>query len=104
MKSHYVEELMIRYEAPDVLIAGPLTQETVMVALSQCSALLPPQTPVTFNLKGVTDCDSASLAFLIALMRAAKASRTVLSFSNLPKQMMDLSQVSGLNGILPIVV
>src|SRR5471030_1354926 len=101
MKSHCVETLKIRYEAPDVVIAGPLTQETVMEALSQCTALLPPQTPVTFNLKGVTDCDSASLAFLIELMRAAKAAKTALSFSNLPEQMMDLSQVSGLNGILP---
>lgn len=103
MKNHCAKALMIRLDAPDILIGGPLTQDTVMEALSQCTALLPQQTPVTFNLKGVTDCDSASLALLIALMRAAKETRTVLSFSNLPKQMMDLSQVSGLNGILPII-
>lgn len=103
MKSHCVEELTIRYLAPDVCIEGPLTQETVMSALSQCTALLPKQTPVTFNLKGVTDCDSASLALLIALMRVAKAGGNELRFSNVPKQMMDLSQVSGLTGIIPIV-
>lgn len=103
MKSHYVEELTIRYSPPDILILGPLTQETVMTALSQCTALFASKTPVTFNLKGVTDCDSASLALIVALMRAAKEQSVPISFSNMPKQMIDLSQVSGLSELIPVI-
>lgn len=103
MKSHSVEELTIHFASPDVVIEGPLTQETVMSALSECSALLPPQTPVTFNLQGVTDCDSSGLAFLIALLRVAKEKGNHLSFRNLPKQMIDLSHVSGLDGMIPLI-
>lgn len=103
MKNRYDEPLAIRYEAPDLLISGPLTHTTVMSALSQCCALFPPQTSVRLNLKGVTACDSASLALLIALLRFGKQNGNTVTFSDLPKQMQELSQVSGLKGILPVL-
>lgn len=87
----------------ELVIQGELTQQTVMEALRRCEALFSGQQSIQLNLSGVSRCDSASLAFLTALLRKAKQQHLTLKFIHLPKQLKDLSTVSGLDDIFPIV-
>jgi len=86
----------------EIIITGKLVQNSVMRVLRQCEALLPFKQELKINLAGVEGCDSASLALLTALMRLAEKRGTTLSFIHLPKQMMSLCKVSGIETILPI--
>lgn len=103
MKNHCVDALKIHLVGESILIEGPITQQTVMAALSQCTALMAASFVRQVNLQAVTDCDSAGLALLIALLRRSKLVHQPITFSNPPKQILDLSHVSGLNGILPVI-
>lgn len=84
------------------MVAGDLTQETVMSALSTCSKLLPSKAKIEVDFSGIKKCDSASLAFLTALLREGKAKETQLLFTHLPVQMLQIGRVSGLEHILPL--
>ncbi|MBS0286206.1 MAG: STAS domain-containing protein [Proteobacteria bacterium] len=86
----------------NLIISGELTQDTVMSALAQCQKLLPRGKEIEVNLSAVIRCDSASLAFLTALIRESNAKQSKLRFTNLPKQMLQIGRVSGLDSILPL--
>ncbi len=83
-------------------ITGDLTQDTVMSALEQCCKLLVPRTHMDIDFSAITRCDSASVAFLTALLREGKGKEVQLRFSHLPEQMLQISRVSGLENILPL--
>lgn len=85
-----------------IKISGVLTVNTVEYALEQTKPLIPYDETVTIQLDGVLTCDSAGLAFLTAILREAKRKRTKLLFHKVPKQILDLSRVSGLDGLLVI--
>ncbi len=85
-----------------MFITGDLTQDTVMSALAQSIKLLARDSHYKVNLSAVGRCDSASLAFLTALMREGKSKGTQLQFNHLPMQMLQIGKVSGLIDILPI--
>ena len=97
-----MKNLYINLQGDEINIQGMLTQETVMEAVNECDSLLSSNQKVKINLSGVIRCDSASLAFLTALMRLAKKKKTQLSFIHPPKQMISLCKVSGIDSILPI--
>lgn len=87
----------------ELILKGALNQYSVESALAQSNSLLPTGQSVTVNLHHVTDCDSASLAFLMALLREAKKRNTTLTFIHMPTQMRDLGRISGINPILSVV-
>ncbi|MGE3318110.1 MAG: lipid asymmetry maintenance protein MlaB [Candidatus Berkiella sp.] len=103
MKNLFSEkDIEVNFLDNELLIKGPLTQETVSVALSSSQPLIPSGQSFTLNLSGVNACDSASLAFVTALMRISLAKKTKIQLSHMPKEMIDLATVSGLNGFLPL--
>lgn len=103
MKNLFSEkDIAVSFRNNELLISGPLTQETVSAALGLCEELIPNEQSTTVNFSGVSACDSSSLAFVTALMRAGVAKKTKLQLSHLPKEMRQLATVSGLNGFLPL--
>lgn len=61
---------------------------------------VPAGQPLTLDLSGVEQVDSASVALLIDWLRHAKKHEKSLVFSNLPAKMKDIIKVSNLSGIL----
>lgn len=103
MKNLYSEkDITVSFRNNEIAISGPLTQDTVSAALLQSESLLPHEQAITLNLAGVNACDSSSLAFVTALLRASKIKKSSLSLTHLPKEMLDLATVSGLNSFLPL--
>lgn len=96
-------DITIRLHGEELLVGGKLTHETVMLALEKSMAVLPSNCQINVNLSGVSRCDSASLAFLTALIREGKKKNTQFQFSHMPGQMLQISWVSGLDDVLPIV-
>lgn len=82
-------------------ITGDLTQDTVMSALQQCTNLLTKK-ELHIDFSQVKRCDSASVAFLTALLREGKQKQIDLHFQHLPEQMLQIARVSGLESILPV--
>ncbi|MBS0290129.1 MAG: STAS domain-containing protein [Proteobacteria bacterium] len=86
----------------EMVISGDLTQGTIMSLLERALGLLPSESTLNINLQAVERCDSASVAFLTTLMRESRLRRTVIQFYNLPKQMLQISRVCGLENVLPV--
>lgn len=81
---------------------GALTFETVLSVWKKKEWLLATDLQIMFDLKEVKKTDSAGLALLIALFREASFSGKRLYFVNIPKQLIDIASVSGVESILPI--
>ena len=100
MKNPSINQAVITKNQNQILVEGPLTQETVVSAYAACVNLFVAQQACEINLAAVTDCDSAGLACIIELLREAKAQQIQLQFNYAPQQMRDLSLVNGLDPIL----
>lgn len=86
-----------------LVVEGSLTHNTVMSALEQSKPLLPENGKLQVDLSNTGSSDSSGLAFLIELMRDCAIKKCKISFHHLPKEMIELSKVSGLENIIPIV-
>jgi len=94
-----VSDISVRQQNNELIIEGKLTQSTVMEALAQCKALLPQAGNIVMNLSAISHCDSTSLAFLTAMIREGKQRNVQVKISHMPKQMQELSKVSGLGSV-----
>jgi len=78
-------------------ISGRLTFDTVPRFQDQAGGLLQGNAqPVTIDMQGVTQADSAGLALMIEWLQMARAAKRKLVFANIPEQMIDLIRVNGL--------
>lgn len=78
-------------------ISGNLTFQTVPRFQDQAGSLLQGNAqPVTIDMKGVTQSDSAGLALMIEWLQMARAAQRELVFAHIPEQMRDLIRVNGL--------
>lgn len=84
------------------IFEGALTFETVMELWNTKHQFFASNLPIALDLKAVKRTDSAGLAFLIALYREALHSDKPLTLINIPKQLLDIASVSGVESILPI--
>ena len=84
-------------------IEGVLNNQTVPLISQQFVKLIPAVEGknITVDLALVSHSDSAGVALLVEVMQLAKSSDLTLLFSNLPKQMKDIAELSGLLDILP---
>lgn len=55
---------------------------------------------VELDLSGVSKSDSAGLALLVEWRRSAQRRKQVLTFSNIPKQILDIAEISGVRQLL----
>ena len=84
-------------------IEGVLNNQTVPDISQQLVKLIPAieGKNITLDLSLVSHSDSAGVALLVEVMQLAKSAELTLLFSNLPKQMKDIADLSGLLDILP---
>ena len=105
MKNHLSEtDVAVRFSNNELAFKGALSQETVEAALAQSKKLIPSKQSIVVNFAEVSYCDSASLALITALIRFCSSIQTKMQLLNLPKEMLDLAKVSGLNGLLSLTI
>ncbi len=82
---------------------GKLTFVTVAFLWESSKPMLDSAaSPIRFDLKSVTQSDSAGVALLIAWVRYARTQNKETHLMNLPEQMQAIIKVSGLNEVLPV--
>ncbi len=81
---------------------GELTRHSVGTIPQSLSTQLLAQKTITLDLTEVSQVDTAGLAWLIFLVEQAEKGSCQLYFSNLPKRLEKLIELSGVNGILPV--
>ena len=85
-----------------VSIVGTLSFDNVTSLLDESMSMFDGKSVLKFDLQAVDKSDSAGLALLIEWMSLATKKGQSVSFVNLPKQMLDIASVSGLNEVLPL--
>ena len=83
-------------------IDGELTFVTVSNLLAQSKKLWKDTVDIDVDFSKVTQSDSASLALLLEWQRYANKEKKQISFANLPKQLLNLIQISELNEMFVI--
>lgn len=83
-------------------LQGELAFATVMGLLDQSKPLFRERESLVFDLGGVDKTDSAGLALLVEWMGWAEKDQKSIQFVNIPRQMMDIARVSGLDRVLPV--
>ena len=83
-------------------LTGVLNLDSIPGLLSEIDALSYDTPSLTVDLKTVEHADSAGVALLVAWMRNAQRAQRDIRFLNMPTQMLNITRVSGLDGILPL--
>lgn len=84
------------------ILRGELSFATVSELAKKSAGLLWRSEQVTLDLDGVTRTDSAGLALLVEWLRAARRQGKAIQFRNIPRQMMAVAEVVGLDKLLPV--
>lgn len=92
---------MIRVTDSQVEVSGPMTMVAAAALTAEgCAAAAAAANPV-FDLSGVSELDSSSLAVIFAWMRAAKTAGKSMRISNPPQNLLSLAAVYGVADLLP---
>ncbi|MGJ0516158.1 MAG: STAS domain-containing protein [Methylomicrobium sp.] len=77
------------------LVDGDLTFATIDKRTVKALAFLTTHKEITIDLARVGNTDSAGLALMIEWIKYCRAKRTLIRFSNVPKQLLSLARLSG---------
>jgi len=77
------------------LVDGDLTFATINKRTVKSLTFSTAHKEITIDLGGVGNTDSAGLALMIEWIKYCRAKRTLLHFSNVPKQLVSLARLSG---------
>lgn len=87
--------------APGVLaLSGALSFATAAAALQALDEALQPGDRARLDLAGVSSCDSAGLACLLAVLAEARRRGHTLSLQHITDGLRTLARVSGVEGLL----
>jgi len=89
--------------AGEVAVSGCLNFTEVTGLLKSSKLLFNGQGDLVFDLSAVEKSDSSGLALLVEWMSMATKTSQGISFQGVPKQMLDIAKVSGLDKVLPLV-
>lgn len=81
---------------------GELSFASVELALKKTSKFFTSPPRMVFDLAGISKADSAGLALLLEWLRQAGLGGVELHYVNLPRQLLVMAQVAGVDGILII--
>lgn len=81
---------------------GELSFASVQLALRQTTKFFVSPTRMVFDLAGISKADSAGLALLLEWLRQAGQGGVELHYVNLPRQLLAMAQVVGVEDILII--
>lgn len=87
-------------EDGQLFVSGELDFSTVANVWKESLPLLVPLPHLRFNFSKVTSANSAGLTLLIEWLKYAKQVNKPISFNHLPKQMMSLATMSGIDELL----
>lgn len=92
-----MSDLSIHHQATGVfLIDGALTFSAINDKTASLLKLTDTSGAIVIDLHGVASADSAGLALMIEWIKQAQKKRIALIFKNIPKQLMTLAKLSGL--------
>ncbi len=77
--------------------SGPALREQGRKLITGCA-----QASVLLDCEGVSKSSSVGLALVLAFMRDARGAGKQLALRNLPEDMREIAQVSGLGDLLPL--
>ncbi|MDX2425828.1 MAG: STAS domain-containing protein [Cycloclasticus sp.] len=92
-----------KLDTGEVQVSGTLGFTDVAALLKTSMGLFDGQVALVFDLERVEKTDSAGLALLLEWMTLARKSGQSITFKKIPKQMLEIAHVSGLEEILPVV-
>ena len=84
------------------LLEGELGFSSVPAVLAHAGAEMLGSDGVRVDLKGVTRADSAGLALLVEWLRESEYAGQAISFVNVPRQLLSIARVCGLDDILSL--
>lgn len=99
MKATQLKEL----DTGEIEVSGTLGFTDVTALLKSSLGFFDGQAALVFDLEQVEKTDSAGLALLLEWMVLAQQSGQSIAFKEIPKQMLEIARVSGLEEILPVV-
>lgn len=85
-------------------VEGRLDFNSVAAALDASQELFADNHALKLDLSGVTAADSAGVALLIEWVGRARRSKCLLSFSQVPEQVMAIARISDVESMLPVSV
>ncbi len=83
-------------------LEGELSFASVELALKKTEKIFVSPARMVFDLAGVSKVDSAGLALLLEWLRQARAVGVELHYTHLPRQLMAMAEVVGVDEILII--
>ncbi len=83
-------------------LEGELSFASVELALKKTAEIFVSADRLVFDLGGIAKVDSAGLALLLEWLRQARAIGVELHYTNLPRQLMAMAHVAGVDEILII--
>jgi phospholipid transport system transporter-binding protein len=92
-----------KLDTGEIQVSGMLGFVDVAALLKTSMGLFDGQLALVFDLERVEKTDSAGLALLLEWMALARKSGQSIAFKKIPKQMLEIAHVSGLEEILPVV-
>ncbi len=82
------------------LLEGELSFATVPAVLEASANGIADNREILVDLKGVTRADSAGLALLVEWLRESERTGNVITFTNVPDQLLAIARLCGLDEIL----
>jgi phospholipid transport system transporter-binding protein len=82
------------------LLEGDLSFSSVPAMLKLSAGGLTAGREIEVDLKGVTRADSAGLALLVEWLRESERAGKVITFTNVPEQLLAIAMLCGLDEIL----
>jgi len=82
------------------LLEGELGFATVLAVLESSAKGLTGSRDIQVDLKGITRADSAGLALLVEWLRESERAGKVITFTNVPEQLLAIARLCGLDEIL----
>ena len=82
------------------LLEGELGFSSVPAVLKSSAKGFTGSREIQVDLKGVTRADSAGLALLVEWLRESERAGRVITFTNVPQQLLAIARLCGLDGIL----
>ncbi len=79
----------------EIRLSGKLTTESVAQAFLDTPQFIEPAYQV--DLQEIDEIDSSGLALLVYWQTRAKASASILKFTNTPKKLLDIAKLGGLS-------
>lgn len=94
--------LSITHQAQALLFTGELSRET-LGRFIPFTLLLGMSGKVSFDFSGLTNVDSAGLAWLLEQLAVARTRNLQIVFLHVPAQLLALAKVSAVTSLLPII-